>query len=361
MPTSNQSIQLFQELAQIFAQRTKENQAIEFEILEPAHALTLGPLIQDDHFVGISKKALIQIFAVARPLFFDTLVSMTDKDMLLWSDFGSITGENNKTVVPASDVISNVPLSVVSEIILLFDCEHVTACNWRKRRVLSFLGDSALTNVNQVLETELTLMTTYTCSLLHRHTKSPTLWQHRLWTWVQLISLRKRSLDVQGILLEELMVVLRAGELHPRNYYAFAYLRRLYGVFVDNMIDDDEVIHEKENSAAARSMLNPTLDWCLSHPQDISGWTFTLWLLDQLHDQDARVASIEQVVHFALNLGWEGESLWTFVDLAARSFGLVERIQADSALRGGGATDQLDGTWKLWLSRARAYWGSAVK
>lgn len=377
----NSECTLFKELAHIFSQRKKENQVIEFEILEPAHALTLGPLVQDGWTVGISKKALVQAFAIARPIFFEYLVSMTENDMLLWSDRSikekaaavvSEKGGNNVSEIAAG---LDVPISVVTEIILLFDCEYVTACNWRKRRIMSFFRDSTnkdatRTRVDEVinmLETELTLMTTYTCSPLHRHTKSPTLWQHRLWVWVQWIEVNKRKnakplglQDVQELLRAELKVVLRAGELHPRNYYAFAYLRRLYIILIDNGLCEKE---KEKNSTTklARSMLNSTLDWCLSHPQDISGWSFTFWLLEALtcNDQDIRIASIERVVQFALNVGWEGESLWTFVDLSTRAFGLVEIIQNDTLL--GDPEEPSSRPWKTWLSRAKTYWGSNVK
>ena len=352
MSTSN-PLQLFQELAHIFSDRKKQNQVIEFEVLEPAHAQTLGPLIRDGCSVGISKKALVQVFAVARPLFFDLLMPMTDKDMLADGSIREVAaaahekGENNlKASLEIPKELLDVPVSVVADIILLFDCEHATACNWRKKRLMSFLRDEA--KVVEILETELTLMTTYTCSLLQRHTKSPTLWQHRLWTWIRLTQLQLP--DIQETLGKELMVVLRAGELHPRNYYAFAYLRRLYTALIGH--------GKKGSNEPARSMLNPSLDWSLSHPRDISGWTFTYWLLEQLPDQKVRIVSVERAIQFALNVGWEGESLWTFVDLATRKFGLVETIQTGTLQV---PLDQADHSWKMWLSGAKIYWASGVK
>lgn len=386
MSTSTPEYDIFRQLAQIFSNRHRKNQVLEVEILQPG--LGLGPLLQDGCSIGITKKALVQAFVVARRIFFDRLVSMSDGDDMYMLPTHADAVVSREQEDKEEDFF---PVSVVSEIILLFDCEHLTACNWRKKR-LTFLirridparmDDAERDKVVRTLETELTLITTYICSPLHRHTKSPTLWQHRLWVLTQLIRVRgwamKESVTsrerngfnletAQDLLKTELAIVLRAGELHPKNYYAFAYMRRLHGVLAD-------AIEEPGNCSAelARSMLNPTLDWCLSHPRDISGWMFVLYLLEAIQAQNFRIYSINKVAQFALDVGWEGESLWTFVDLGTRRFGLVEAIQ--DTLRSNQVTRPTDFSaqervvdnvslpekpWKVWLARAREYWTAGV-
>lgn len=162
----------------------------------------------------------------------------------------------------------------------------------------------------------------------------------------------------------ELDVVLRAGELHPRNYYAFSYARELHRVLAT------VVGVEGGFEVLARSVITQFLDWCLAHPRDISGWMFALDLLEAIQDGSDRVESIKRVVRFALDVGWDGESLWTFVDLGTRRFGIVETVQDMLQSHPGATPDSamsrlsIDGTampekpWKTWVARVRAYWAA---
>lgn len=374
---------LFKQVAHIFSTRQSNNEVLEIEILQPALALSCGPLVQDGRSIGITKKALVQAFTVARRIFFDKLVLMSDGDIV--SEYFL---ETQKDTISLDDEHGEVdfPISVVSEIILFFDCEHLTACNWRKRRLASLIRsiDSASVDnterdrVARLLRTELTLLTTFLCSPLQRHTKSPTLWYHRLWVFTQFIRIRKwasihsvvsgnalSSEDMQELLKPELTVVLRAGELHPKNYYAFSYMRRLHGILSGAVEEPGDIAAQ-----LARSVLNLMLDWCLAHPRDISGWMFALWLLEAIPDQGVRTDSINSVVRFALDVGWQDESLWTFVDLGARSFGLVKTIEDTLLNKGSGSVGLStqdrsinsvclsEEPWKAWLARAKAFWAA---
>lgn len=333
----------FQRLVGVFSSRN--NQVLEIEIIPSS----LGsPFLRDGCSVGITKKALMQAFTVARELFIQRLMPMSKYDFEV-------------SVLEKPVETGTVPDSVVTEIMLLFDCEHLTACNWRKRRLLAAV--TLCPNAVELLETELTLMATYQCSPLHRHTKSPTLWSHRLWVLKQLLLTQSRS---EGALLElaraELDIVLRAGELHPKNYYAFSYMRHLHALFVDMLVD----VRERSNwtLVLALTLLHPALDWCLANPKDISGWVFGKYLLDNAPELQLRADAIARVLRFARDVGWEGESLWTFIDLTARQYGLEDVIDeilcrdqgAISASQTSDQSTQERWPWKIQLDKARAYW-----
>lgn len=346
--------QALKQLAGIFSTRHKHSQTLEIEILPPE----FGPLLHDGCSVGITKKVLVQAFVAARRVFFDK------RD-----------GNGNGRQFEEEEEENRLR---ASEILLLFAPEHLTACNWRKRRLVWTLQntntDTDTTDVahrQDILENmdrELTLMTTFQCSPLHRHTKSPTLWQHRFWVLSQILTVRGRQCQqqtepetLQSILRSELSIVLRAGELHPRNYYAFNYMRQLlHTILLHPGSTTDE---NKDQNFSSTSLLDNTVSWCLAHPRDISGWMFVLYLLEQaLPDRDRRDVQtrvINMVVRFALDIGWVGESLWTFVDLAVRSTG----VDVQLPVGGEGNDDKITAlsgrSWKSWLARAESYWAAA--
>ncbi|KAL3491443.1 hypothetical protein BJX62DRAFT_225243 [Aspergillus germanicus] len=339
----------YRDLSRIFGNRN--GRVLELEILPSA----FGPFLEDGCSIGVTKKYLVQAFVTARTVFFDGL-----KD-------SGYTGSPSSPDLPGQKTVSDEldkMIAIASEIILLFDCEHLTACNWRKRRL------TALAGLNQekfarALDTELSLMTTYLCSPLHRHTKSPTLWQHRRWIQTHLIRLRKPDFQAAQDLLEtELSAALRAGERHPRNYYAFSYMRQIHRVL------SDAGGAEKQDWGArlGQVIMSSMLDWCLAHPTDISGLMFLLYLLDAVSDAASQIDTIGRVARFALDIGWEGESLWTFVDLAVRRFKVVASVDGLQTypwdiLLVSGSPDQhshdsrkASPCWKTWLERAQTHW-----
>ncbi|KAL4937601.1 hypothetical protein BDV06DRAFT_215752 [Aspergillus oleicola] len=303
----------FRDLLRVFASR--DGRILEFEILPPA----FGPFLEDGDSVGITKKGLVQAFVAARRVFFGSLKSSTGsfgKDASLDTPEQKLHYEDTEK-----------KLAVASEIILLFDCEHLTACNWRKRRLRASF-DSDQEALIQALDDELSLMTTYINSPLHRHTKSPTLWQHRQWVQSHFIRLRKPDFQATlDLFWAELSVALRAGELHPRNYYAFTYMRQIHRILSESGGGQSK----DWNVRLGQAILGSTADWCLAHPADISGLMFLLYLLDAVPDPALRLSTIGKVISFALDIGWEGESLWTFIGLAIRKFGLLESL-GDSPL-----------------------------
>ncbi|KAJ5438492.1 Protein prenyltransferase [Penicillium daleae] len=340
----------FQQLASVFASRG--NEILEIEIIPPSPG---SPFLQDGCSIGITKKLLVQAYTVARKLFFKRLMPMTGDDL-----FANLPNNSQ-----SHGIISDL---VTTEIMLLFDCEHLTACNWRKRRLVAALArrhdaPDRRSQLIQILKTELTLLQSYQCSPLHRHTKSPTLWSHRLWVLKQLLKLEDQSPEtLLALERAELAVVLRAAELHPKNYYAFTYMRQLHALLA--MIP----VETKDPSSLAvlfaNKLVDPVLDWCLANPRDISGWSFGIYLLSHVPERQLQVDAVGRVLRFARDVGWEGESLWTFVDQAVRQFDL-ESVVEDTILYDKEGHEPVPTVaepsstkwpWRARLARARAYW-----
>ncbi|KAL4921121.1 hypothetical protein BDW62DRAFT_140116 [Aspergillus aurantiobrunneus] len=344
-----QSTDAFQDLYRIFASR--DGRVLEFEILPPA----FGPILEDDCSIGITKKYLVQAFVAARRVFFDGLKSYTNS----FDNRASLDTSDQKFKGDEADK----RLTVASEIILLFDCEHLTACNWRKRR-LGTLFNSDQKKFIHNLDIELSLMTTYLCSPLHRHTKSPTLWQHRQWIQAHLVRLQNSDYQAaQNLFRAELSIALRAGELHPRNYYAFTYMRQIHRRLSESGKGGTEVLSVQ----LGNSIIGSTLDWCLAHPADISGLMFLLYLLDAVPDTALRLDTVSKVAWFALDIRWEGESIWTFVDLAIRKFNLLGSLTDSSPYPWAALCDPvlLEGKsgrpWKAWLDKAHVHWAHTLQ
>jgi hypothetical protein len=341
----------FQELARIFS--TRENQVLEIEIIPPSLGATF---LQDGCSVGITKKALVQAYTVARALFFKKLMPMSEDDI--------------QSALPTKAQSTN-PDPGITEVMLLFDCEHLTACNWRKRSLCAAMAHSHSNTqdvsnwtpaTTQLLEAELTLVASYQCSPLHRHTKSPTLWHHRFWVLRHLLERQTRSAEsMLELQRSELEIVLRAGELHPKNYYAFSYMRQLNALLAKRMVGKPDLRAEK-----MLPILDRTIEWCLANPRDISGWTFGIYEMSRVSDYAARAHALEKVLTFALGVGWEGESLWTFVHQAVEQFDL-ERVVNEIGLRYRSEPVDVNEfpsaqnalrkkAWQTWLDRARIYW-----
>ncbi|KAJ5714968.1 uncharacterized protein N7483_012149 [Penicillium malachiteum] len=343
----------YQKLANVFSSRG--NQILEIEMISSALETSF---LQDELFIGITKKMLVAAYTVARKLF---------------TQHRSMTDDEFHTDPFATNTESSVAFRrTITEIMLLFDCEHLSACNWRKRWLKTAVTyaktQDQIISMREVLETELTLLTTYQCSPLHRHTKSPTLWSHRLWVLRQMLYIQVWSIEeLRKLEQTELQGVLRAAELHPKNYYAFSYMRQLHTLLANTPGVADRT---KWAAELAGSLVDPVLEWCLSHPRDISGCIFLRYLLFIISDQQIRRNTVGKVIVFARDIGWEGESLWTFVDQAIREFDL-ENILDDllpSSDHGKSESVSVSLTlgddqyppgkwpWLARLARAKSYW-----
>ncbi|KAF2709375.1 protein prenylyltransferase [Pleomassaria siparia CBS 279.74] len=276
-----------------------ESQVLEIEILPPAIQPMGGELMMQDGLnVGISKKVLVLAYLKARQLFFE----------------GAKAG-----------VISHKLLDA-SRIILLNDPEHITAANYRKRRILAIKAEKP-NELNEVLDLELVFLNSILTSPLHRQSKSPTLWHHRAWLLDLLIPITLTDSSGKPLIVfvrAELDVVLKSGERHPKNYYAFQYGRRLFARL--HKLNLDGTDHGWKMSYHEILMTSVLLvkAWCCQHPSDISGWTFLLHLLPSLEHVHQRRQIAEEVLEYAISLRAEQASLWVF----------LRTILADSFLEG---------------------------
>ncbi|KAI9872176.1 MAG: hypothetical protein M1830_001995 [Pleopsidium flavum] len=299
-PTSGQ---LYRELTRFFGEHA--GKVLEIEILPSGFPLppgTTSPLLQDGTNLGITKQALVQAFLVARHTCFNNL-------------------KLNRLIEQQVEAAE-----AATQIILLFDPEHLTAANLRKKRLLRLEAPdySGLSEVlTKAIKNELAFLETLLTSPLHRHTKSPTLWYHRHWlvqkylnqlcqTQSILLGEHGNSEDDRKLLwMSEFEVIMRASDRHPKNYYAWAYARRLL-----------DFLSQRDLTAASANPLpslpacsaQRMLDWCLGHPTDISGWSFLLHLLQKLPDGTAvQVSIIQKALEFTYRLSWDGEALWWFL------------------------------------------------
>lgn len=294
--------QLYKELLLFFNNHAGE--VLEIEVLPAAFPLPRGstsPILQDGPNLGIPKKALVQAFLVARHTFFSTLELITPNDQ------------------EAEEALA------ATQIILLFDPEHLTAANHRKRRLLDLRASrSSVTSESCFsVKNELVYLESLLTSPLHRHTKSPTLWHHRRWLVTNFFDQICQVCSLSGgdpvgskeafapVWRTELGVVERSGDRHPRNYYAWAYARWLFEFIAER---DASGPAEGSNLFLARCSAWRIHDWCLAHPTDISGWSFLAYLLQLMeHEPELQRGIFESVWEFTSKLSWEGEAVWWFL------------------------------------------------
>ncbi|OAX77121.1 hypothetical protein ACJ72_08584 [Emergomyces africanus] len=361
---------------------SRGNQVFDIHFL-PEH---FGDLLHEGTEIAISKKALVQCFCARST----TRASCPQPTC------------NASAHYPRSfpEDYSSQPLLLQTEILLLLDSEHLTACNWRKRRLCALRDrrsqtPSSAAQYHSALHTEISFTTTILRSPLHRHTKSPVLWFHRKWTMIQLLALcpddpvaafmgshhlshydaeadadadaatpTAATAAVDQIVNYEVSIVLQAGTHHPKNYSAFSYLREFMGLFAEALaavrrrqattitVGQQQV--DKWLGNLARMVLETVHTWCLtySHRRDISAWSFLFWLLEVAWDADAdldgdgdnenvntlRKKVVDKTARVGVEVSWDGEGLWIFVDLAMRKFGIdVDWLTRES--RGGDLDD----------------------
>lgn len=251
-----------------------EDAVIEIEVLPPAIQPPDGILMKDGLNLGVPKKILALAFVEARKHFFE----------------------------PTHD--AGISALHATKVMLLFDPEHLTAAHFRKRRLLALKAEIGTRNsmeYSKALQQELCFLNSILTSPLHRQSKSPTLWYHRLWLLNLLIPIKKQTAQGQmtAFWRAELDAVCKSGEQHPKNYYAWQYARRLVESF--------------ENAEIVLTFSHKVKDWCCKHPSDISGWSFLYFLITKLENIAKRSDIVKEVLSYALNLQVDRESLWVFL------------------------------------------------
>lgn len=370
-------------LAAILASR--KDQVVDVEILPPG----FGPLLHDGTSIGITKKALIDAFVVAREKFFRPSAQADSLETK-----GKKASEEERQATERE-------MLMATEIILLFDSEHLTACNWRKRRIVMLeKSPQLLVQYIAALEAERTFTTCLLRTTLYRHAKSPVLWQHRHWVMTKLLGMRidplafmssspargqsslhstSRKSMSRDLLHTELSVVLQAGEQHPKNYYAFTYIRQFLIMLASRQAEytrhHEHDLPEVQSKAAllttlpteinpriiqalASFVINQTHSWCLAHSRDISGWMFLMYALELTVDDEVQHAVVDRTVRFAADVGWEGESLWIFVDLATAKFGIdpdmLAVLNESGKARYGPDALKQGRRWEKWVRGVKA-------
>ncbi|EPE03173.1 hypothetical protein F503_01509 [Ophiostoma piceae UAMH 11346] len=254
--------------------------------------------LRDGNAVAIPKLALVLAFVVARKLL-QRLLSAAS------ASGGDSEGEKLRATA----------------VILMMDPEHLTAANTRKRILREHISNSKdAAAAAALVANELWLIDSFLTGHLHRHTKSPTLWNHRRWLLAFSSSQEKHTVTVDPF-RDITGVVMVAAERHPRNYYAWDHARWLVGAAA--------ATHETQNR-----LVLAVRDWCYRHHTDTSGWSFLLFLLTHAWARSERdetrpispllAETVAQVEQMATSLRWMGESVWVFLRTAVAYTELAE-------------------------------------
>ncbi|KAF5647503.1 hypothetical protein F25303_5176 [Fusarium sp. NRRL 25303] len=248
------------------------NELLEIELLGKSHVVDAHTsVLRDENAVAIPKLRLVQAFIVAQKL------------------LKQFQADNQR--------VSSGDISRSTAVILLMDPEHLTAANTRKRLIRDKWREE---DPQDRLHLEKHLIDSLLTSRLHRHTKSPTLWNHRRWLMEQ-YRLHNIEVTAEDGLTRTIMI---SGERHPRNYYAWCHARYLVNTFIlSSSSSQEEISH----------IIIATQKWCFAHHNDISGWQFLLFLLDK---QPAETSPVfRETLKLAASFKWRNESVWYFLRL----------------------------------------------
>lgn len=275
---------------------------LEIEFLGKSHApSTECNVLVDGNAVAIPKAKIVQAFVIARKIFFQCV-----KD-----------GLKDKQSVRNS-----------TSVILLTDPEHLTAANARKK-VISTCRPEEL---KAALSAELAFIDSLLTSLLHRHTKSPTLWNHRRW----LLKFCQSNGLPHDLLRDLKVVILVSAERHPRNYYAWSHLRWILQYLYQSQRNDQPGPSVTLSNSESQKLISAVKDWCLRHAGDTSGWSFLCFLLSTLETPEEGTetrmirnsAICKEVLDLAISFKWTHESLWVFLRTLVASGNVTKEQQA---------------------------------
>ncbi|OCK85382.1 hypothetical protein K432DRAFT_431648 [Lepidopterella palustris CBS 459.81] len=280
--------QAYNTLCEFF--KANEDAVVEIEVLPSALSPADSLVLQDGVNIGIPKTLLVQAYLKAHSLFF----------------------------LRANDPTNELTACEASKIMLLFDPEHLTAANFRKRRLIKLQDESMKDteiNMSREIRRELLFLDSIVTSPLHRQTKSPTLWFHRYWLVSNMLinTMSFASYDelYSSFVKPELEIVFKAGERHPMNYYAWRYANRL----MKRLHTLDEHSHDEQFDLAIKYIYRPATmiveNWCLQHPSDHSGWSFLHFMLHSFSPLPELITC--KIIDYTLKLQLENESTWGFI------------------------------------------------
>jgi protein prenyltransferase alpha subunit repeat containing protein 1 len=306
---------VYQDIARVLTSLPNNGDLLEIELLGKAHPLEAGVnYLQDENAIAIPKLRLTQAFFVAHRLIQQHLSSQPR--------------------APNSDTLA------ATAVALLMDPEHLTAANIRKRFVLSQLEEAE--QAETVLRHEKQFLDSLLAARLHRHTKSPTLWNHRRWL-LGCCRTSNCTIDLRGDFSSVIMV---AAERHPRNYYAWHHARWLTGSGTFSL-----------DASLLSSIIDDVKDWCFRHHNDISGWTFLSFLLMKIEDTQTQIrkrsAIFSETLRLSESFRWTNESVWVFLrTIVARNHVSPELCDSFFELNRKLSFQTLDKTAKMPLEAA---------
>jgi hypothetical protein len=282
-------------------------QIVEIEVLPSAIQPPDGLLMKDGLHLGIPKKTLALAFVEAQKIFFANV-------------------ENQDSHLIALQATT---------VMLLFEPEHLSAANFRKRKLVE-LKSGTTPEVQLIyrkaLKYEFCFLDSILTSPLHRQSKSPTLWHHRLWLLKLFLPGRLEDVpeDVRASFWRaELSSVCKSGEQHPKNYYAWQYARRL----AERIDGTDATVDFAERVKA----------WCCKHPSDTSGWQCLLYIIPKAEPPSERATLVRGVIEYTRKLKLDNESIWVFLrTIIAHKSLQLDRTELCSALQE--YSNELEGT-----------------
>lgn len=376
-------------------------QILELDILPSSYPSTL---YSSPPSLALPKPLLASLFVTAHAEFFTYVASQNveDEGTQKRPEDGGFPADESCESGDGSRY--NAALSA-TRVLLLWDPNHITAANFRKRHLLSRSQFKAASISNlqstphhsappaasflSILRSELSFLTSLVTSPLPKAPKASTLWAHRLWlvrsfhtdvlVLFQLEQVNWRELEVdspskwveegtngnskdeaailenkalqkgelassspnsalQHLYTTELQIVMRAADRHPRNFYAWGYARALFTY----LTTPSSTKYSTPASAIlslslALSVLPSTHSWCMTHPRDISGWTFLVFLIQRLglgpepvggsfpSDVDMQATASREVKRIlsatteaAEKFQWRGESIRWFLRSVSR-------------------------------------------
>ncbi|KAK7522264.1 uncharacterized protein IWZ02DRAFT_371896 [Phyllosticta citriasiana] len=284
-----------------------EFRTIQIEILPPAISPPEGSLLLEDEeegSVGIPKAILLNAFLAARKVFFETR--------------HALTGPSAQQAMDATCVV------------LLFDPEHLTAANYRKRYLLAAQREGIERDLTILVRRDLIFLFTLFSSPLFRHTKSPTLWSHCLWIarnhwdievdWAQSVagdahdggSSDDEKSPSHWLIVQHWEKVKDATTSHPKNYHAWHFMRRFVQLLSERLGDRPECGYENEFVR----LLQESHHWCLRNPSDTSGWAFLSFMFcrqEARGHEDLISGVMKNILELVYNFRWRHESIWTFI------------------------------------------------
>ncbi len=273
---------VYNDISRVLTDLPANNELLEIEVLGESYPLEPGVhFLQDGVALAIPKLRIAQAFLVGRQVLHEHLMNNGSNDN---------NGCSNDQVILATSVL------------LLMDPEHLTASNIRKRAILSSL-QTRDSDPSLLLNREMQFVNSLLTAHLYRHAKSPTLWGHRRWLLAKFI-----ACDIPIDLRKDMsQIIMVSGERHPRNCYGWHHARWPFHDLGRWGID----------APLVAAVAGDVKRWCFKHPSDISGWSFLMFLVDKIPDQELRrttqEATITETLELADTFRWTNETVWVFL------------------------------------------------